>query len=134
MSCEVLGLPWSTFLLFHILKQNITYLQEELSKWWTDKNLGNLNPFQAKSVQIRSYFWSVFSCIRTEYGEILRISPYSVRMWENTDQEKLRIWTLLTLCWSKLTIPIYRVAHFISLYILPNILKLSPYSVLKNTN
>ena len=21
-----------------------------------------------KSVQIRSYFWSVFSCIRTEYG------------------------------------------------------------------
>ena len=23
-----------------------------------------------KSVQIRSYFWSVFSCIRTEYGEV----------------------------------------------------------------
>ena len=23
-----------------------------------------------KSVQIRSFFWSVFSCIRTEYGEI----------------------------------------------------------------
>ena len=23
-----------------------------------------------KSVQTRSYFWSVFSCIRTEYGEI----------------------------------------------------------------
>ena len=32
-----------------------------------------------KSVQIRSYFWSVFSHILTEYGEILRISPYSVR-------------------------------------------------------
>ena len=31
-------------------------------------------------------FWSVFSRIRTEYGEILRISPYSVRMRENTDQ------------------------------------------------
>ena len=28
-----------------------------------------------KSAQIRSYFWSVFSCIRTEYGEILRILP-----------------------------------------------------------
>ena len=26
-----------------------------------------------KSVQIRSYFWSVFSCILTEYGELLRI-------------------------------------------------------------
>ena len=25
-----------------------------------------------KSVQIRSYFWFVFSRIRTEYGEILR--------------------------------------------------------------
>ena len=36
-------------------------------------------------VQIRSYFWSVFSCIRTEYGEILHISPYSVRIKENTD-------------------------------------------------
>ena len=31
-------------------------------------------------------FWSVFSRIRTEYREILRISPYSVRMRENTDQ------------------------------------------------
>ena len=27
-----------------------------------------------KSVQIRSFFWSVFSHIRTEYGEILRYS------------------------------------------------------------
>ena len=27
-----------------------------------------------KSVQIRSFFWSVFSRIRTEYGEILYIS------------------------------------------------------------
>ena len=31
-------------------------------------------------------FWSVFSRIWTEYGEVLRISPYSVRMRENTDQ------------------------------------------------
>ena len=28
-------------------------------------------PHCVKSVQIRSFFWSVFSCIRTEYGEIL---------------------------------------------------------------
>ena len=27
-----------------------------------------------KSVQIRSYFWPVFSCIRTEYGP--KINPY----------------------------------------------------------
>ena len=31
-------------------------------------------------------FWSVFSRIRTEYGKTLRISPYSVRMRKNTDQ------------------------------------------------
>ena len=31
-------------------------------------------------------FWSVFPCIRTEYGEILHISLYSVRMQEITDQ------------------------------------------------
>ena len=31
-------------------------------------------------------FWSVFSRKWTEYGEILRVPPYSVRMWENTDQ------------------------------------------------
>ena len=31
-------------------------------------------------------FWSAFSCIRTEYGEILSISSYSVQMRENADQ------------------------------------------------
>ena len=46
-----------------------------------------------KSVQIRSFFRSVFSGIRTEYGEILSIT---VQMRENTDQKKLRIWTLFT--------------------------------------
>ena len=49
-------------------------------------------------------FWSIFSPTWTEYGEILRISPYSVRMWENADQNnfehghflrsvELRFWT-----------------------------------------
>ena len=37
-----------------------------------------------RSVQIRSYFWSVFSCIRTEYGDLL---PYSFRLKENADKE-----------------------------------------------
>ena len=31
-------------------------------------------------------FWSAFSHIRTEYGEIRSISPYSVRMRENAGQ------------------------------------------------
>ena len=36
------------------------------------------------------FFWSVFSRIRTEYGEILRIFPYAVRMRENTDQNNYK--------------------------------------------
>ena len=33
------------------------------------------------------FFWSVFFRIQTEYGEILRISPYSDQMHENTHQK-----------------------------------------------
>ena len=33
------------------------------------------------------FFWSVFFCIQTEYGEILCISPHSVRMQENNDRK-----------------------------------------------
>ena len=51
-----------------------------------------------KSVQIRSIFWFVFSSIRTEYGDLRSKSLYSVRIQENTDQKKLRIWTLFTQC------------------------------------
>ena len=90
------------------------------------------------------YFFALREeCPNTEFF-LVRFFPafgmntqgYGVSLYLDTLHavQKLRIWTLLTLCWSKLTIPIYRVAHFISLYILPNILKLSPYSVLKNTN
>ena len=53
-----------------------------------------------KGFQIRSFFWPVFSGIRTKYGEILRISLYLVRIQKNTDQKKLRLWTLFTQCWS----------------------------------
>ena len=40
-----------------------------------------------KNVSIRSFLWSIFSSIRTEYVEILRISPYSIRMRENKYQK-----------------------------------------------
>ena len=33
-------------------------------------------------------FWSAFSSIWTEYGEILRISPYSVLIRKNAEQNK----------------------------------------------
>ena len=45
------------------------------------------NKLCVKSVQIRSYFWSVFSCIWTECGYLWSKSPYSFRIQENTDQK-----------------------------------------------
>ena len=45
------------------------------------------NKHCVKSVQIQSYFWSVFSCIRTEYEDLRNKSPYSVRIQENTEQK-----------------------------------------------
>ena len=36
---------------------------------------------------VLEFFWSVFSHIQKEYGEILRISPYSVKIRENKDQK-----------------------------------------------
>ena len=51
-----------------------------------------------KGDQIRSFSWSVFSCILTQHGNLQSNYPYSVQMQENTDQKKLHIWTLFTLC------------------------------------
>ena len=51
-----------------------------------------------KSVQIPRFFWSVFSCPRTEYRDLRSKSPYSVGTQENTEQKKLRIWAFFTHC------------------------------------
>ena len=51
-----------------------TKLSHQKIRW----NYGILRSVNCvKSVQIRSFFWSVFSRIWTEYGEIWSISPYS---------------------------------------------------------
>ena len=39
-----------------------------------------------REVSVFELSWYAFSRIRTEYGEILRIFPHSVRIPENTDQ------------------------------------------------
>ena len=54
------------------------------------------NTHHVKSVQIPSIFWSVLSRIWTEYGDLIRKSQYLVRIQGNTDQKKLRIFTLFT--------------------------------------
>ena len=51
-----------------------------------------------KNVQVRSFFWFVFSRIQTEYGDLRSKSPYLVQMRENMDKKKLCIWTLFTQC------------------------------------
>ena len=47
-----------------------------------------------KSVQIRSFLWFVFSCIRTEHGDLRSKSSYLVQIQKNTDQKKLHMDTL----------------------------------------
>ena len=42
---------------------------------------------EIKKCPYSELFWSAFSRVRTEYGEILRISSYSVRIREKTDQK-----------------------------------------------
>ena len=51
---------------------------------------------EGKSVQIRSYLWFVFFCIRTGYGDIRSISPYQIRIQGNTDHKSLSNNSLLT--------------------------------------
>ena len=71
-----------------------------------------------KSVQTRSFFWPVFSSIRTEYGKLRSKSLYSVRIQENKGEKKLRIWTHFTHC-DCMKVPItlgfwlYKSKHFL---------------------
>ena len=51
-----------------------------------------------KRIQIQSFFQSVFSCILTEYRDLLRESPYLVRIQENTHQKIHHIYTLFMHC------------------------------------
>ena len=48
--------------------------------------------------QNTEFFCSVFSRIRTEYGDLRSKSSYSVRIRQSTDKKKLYIWTLFTQC------------------------------------
>ena len=85
------------FLVFQIKMKNEKWtsnLNFNVQLFWKSKNHFHC----VKSVQLQSFLWSVFSRMWTEYREILCISPYSVRMQENTDQKKLCMWTLFPQC------------------------------------
>ena len=87
--------------LFHLQRKVFTPKQKRIIRWnltifnfdSTVIHLSIINDFYcfyalctAKKCPYSELFWSVFSRIRTEYGEIRSISPYSVRMQENKGQ------------------------------------------------
>ena len=70
-----------------IWKNNILFL--ERSSLFNGKNNNIWAQMHCvKSVQIWSYFWSVFSCIRTEYGEIR--SSFEIRKLVLRDAAQLK--------------------------------------------
>ena len=50
-------------------------------------SVGRELAFTARKLSVFVVFWSIFSSIWTEYGQIRSTSPYSVRMPENADQK-----------------------------------------------
>ena len=54
----------------------------------------SLQRHHVKSVQMWSFTWSVFSYIQAKSGDSQSKCPYSVQMWEITNQKKFRVWTL----------------------------------------
>ena len=63
---------------------------------WSKKMKLSFTEDCMKSVQMRTFFWSLFSSIRTEYADLRNTSPFSVQIQENTDHKKLHIRTLFT--------------------------------------
>ena len=63
-------------------RMNIYDIEDE-SEWESDFSSSDL---LRKNCPYSELFWFAFSRIGTEYGGIIRISPYSVRMRKNAGQ------------------------------------------------
>ena len=73
--------------LFTKIKHNVFFLMCGLPLFQFYKSNWSFDSYSLRKKCLYSeLFWFVFSRIRTEYGEIRSISPYSVRMRQNTDQ------------------------------------------------
>ena len=55
-------------------------------RWWSGLYFQLMFFHCVKSVQIRSCFWSVFSCIRTKYGDLQCRSRCLAHQQKKTDQ------------------------------------------------
>ena len=90
----VLGFPETFFTLNHNLlykmktygfgKKVLTLIQSYFLN--RHQKIIKIGIHCVKRVSIRSYFWFVFPCTRTEYGDLLCKFPYSVLIQKNTDQ------------------------------------------------
>ena len=106
------------FITFYLWKQSLytgikyevgmhmRHLLNEITRFWRISTIMKLLTIINKAIQIQSawkvskygFFWSTFSRTRVEYGDLRNKSQYSARIRENTDQNKLYIWALFTLC------------------------------------
>ena len=67
---------------------NSQHRLEECFKAFSSNTVEKLLFLLCEKCPYSEFFWSVFSRIRTEYGETRSISPYSVQMRGNKDQKK----------------------------------------------
>ena len=84
-----------------IRNQGIYYKSVHYNILYSDMSLNKFVRYIAKSTLREIYanldfFRSLFSCIRSEYGELLCKSSYLIEIRKNTDQNKLQILTVLT--------------------------------------
>ena len=82
------------FLLFFVIVMHVSTKQKFLFVYILIFSC-YFNPFQSyisflsmrEKFSYSEFFWLIFSRVRIECGQILRISPYSVRMRENSYQK-----------------------------------------------
>ena len=76
-SCEFCEISKNIFFTQHLWVTASVFFQNLRQSSFSHTNLSLcLDNHCMKSVQIRSYFWLVFSRIPTEYGEIPEVTPY----------------------------------------------------------
>ena len=88
----------SNFMLYEQLRTLVMGL-DEIDVIFKLANIDDLNDVTlCKKCPNTDFFLVRISRIWTECEEIRSSSPYPFRIWENTDQENLHMWTLFTYC------------------------------------
>ena len=78
-------LEFPVFFTHIFLEKNIDYIwKKRLLPWFFLKKIRHVRT--APKCPYSEFFWYIFSRIRTEYRDILHISPYSVQTLKNTVQ------------------------------------------------